>query len=193
MPVKKSQRRTLQARSKSKHEGKARARRGERRRKATAHEGSKRERGGAGGQQTRQKRRHSREAQEKEEAQQSRSTREQHKRQKHQKQTQRGKRSKEARRTQAEGGEGHRRRKQEPNCLTASKECVLPKWVKQNRKTNTHVYAKALCGPTGPQTRCKRKQQMEFEQIACVHIDAKFVSTNMYHVGVITNYVTMLT
>ena len=26
---------------------------------------------------------------------------------------------------------------------------------------------------------------MEFEQIACVHIDAKFVSTNMYHVGVI--------
>ena len=33
---------------------------------------------------------------------------------------------------------------------------------------------------------------MEFEQIACVHIDAKFVSTNMYHVGVITNYVTML-
>ena len=25
-----------------------------------------------------------------------------------------------------------------------------------------------------------------------MHIDAKFVSTNMYHVGVITNYVTML-
>ena len=25
-----------------------------------------------------------------------------------------------------------------------------------------------------------------------MHIDAKFVSTNMYHVGVITNYVAML-